>query len=963
MIRYSIYWFVTLLTIFSATAQVTKNSVLPEAKAEYVISLSGQWKFRFDPQNEGIEKEWYLIAPFDDTILLPGTTDEQGKGDPESPQIGRFTRIHAYRGAAWYQTEVEIPNYFKGKRLVFSMERTKVTKVWFDGKPVGENNSLITTQQFELTSSAIPGRHTVTVRVHNGKEENPPIGGNHQVNDGTQTNWNGILGQIQIEATDHIWLEQINVYPDIDLKQARVEINLGNCNQIPYSGKIILSAESWNSPETHTVQPVQVPVKSSDTTNKYEIVLPMGEEMQLWSEFNPSIYRLKVTLEGKKGKRRFADRKETDFGMRKFHTIGTNFAINGQRTFLRGKHDGAVFPHTGYPPMDVGEWIRILTIIKSYGINHIRCHTWCPPQAAFKACDILGMYLLPELPHWGGVGRRPEVVEGDVEQKTDVYDNTTEYLIKEGFRLFDEFGNHASFVMFEIGNELGGNRYEIANIIDRFREYDPRHLFTGGANCFLWEPKQMPGEDFWTTTLTGGSYGSGVYKNTRSKEVRSSYPSHKEGHINNILKGTDYDYSSGIEHVTVPVISHENGQFQVYPNYKEIEKYTGVTRACNFEIYRERLAKAGMLDLADDFFRASGALAVICYREDIESSIRTRGFGGFQVLDLQDFPGQGTALVGILDSYLDSKGLITSEKWREFCNDVVPLLRHDSFTWTTGQTFVTKAQIANYGNTDINKSIQWTMKDAEGKQIAGEILPQINIAQGGITDICTISVNLSSVQAPCKLEMTLSIPGTEYKNTYPLWVYPADLKPAPVSSVKVFTSLNEEAKTALEKGDKVLLLPTKEVLPTSIDGAFQTDFWCYSMFSKYDPPGTLGILCDPEHPALAHFPTEFHSNWQWWRLLKYGRPINISALPTDYRPIIQVIDNVTLNRKLGVLLEAKVGKGSLLICSMDLQRQQDYPEGRQMYHSLLKYMESKEFKPDKVFRIEDIQAIVTGKED
>ena len=391
----------------------------------------------------------------------------------------------------------------------------------------------------------------------------------------------------------------------------------------------------------------------------------------------------------------------------------------------------------------------------------------------------------------------------------------------------------------------------------------------------------------------------------------------------------------------------------MYPDYREIEKFTGVARAYNFETYRKRLKDAGMLDLADSFFRASGALAVICYREDIESAIRTRGFGGFQLLDLQDFPGQGTALVGILDAFLDSKGLVTPEKWREFCNDVVPLLRHNSFTWTTNQTFVTKAQVANYGPVNINKAAKWVMKDAEGKDIAKGVLPLVEIHQGEITDLGNITVDISSVQVPQKLEITLSIPGTEYKNSYPLWVNPA-------SSVRVFTSLNQEAKSALDNGDKVLLLPTKEVLPTSIDGAFQTDFWCYAMFNKYNPPGTLVILCDPKHPALAHFPTEFHSNWQWWRLLKYGRPIDLKTLPIDYRPIVHVIDNVTLNRKLGVLLEAKVGKGRLLICSMDLQNLQDYPEGRQMYYSLLKYMDSSDFNPEQVIDITHIESIVTG---
>lgn len=951
----------TILFLFIVTSLpvlAQRDILLYANQEEGVISLAGKWRFQLDPENVGMTEEWFKGIKPEETIELPGTTDEQCKGAPERKQDGRFTRIHAYRGAAWYQVDVDIPKGLVGKRLVFSMERTKVTQVWWDDKCVGRDNSLISTQYFELGDCVKPGRHILTVRVHNGQEENPPVGGNHQTSDGTQTNWNGILGKIQIKALDDVWIKDLKVYPEVDRKIAKVQVVLGNRLGGPLSGKLVLKMRSWNVEKPHVLKPVVVPVKNVGQDGMVEFDLQMSDSVQFWSEFTPALYRLSVEFKGKVRKRKFNDKKEVDFGMRKFHTIGTNFAINGKRIFLRGKHDGAVFPQKGYPPMNVEEWLRILKIIKSYGINHIRCHTWCPPAAAFEACDRLGIYMLPELPHWGGVGNKPKVMEGDVEQKTEVYDNTTEYLIKEGYRLLDEFGNHASFVMFEIGNELGGDRQEIASIIESFRKYDPRHLFAGGANTFLWAPQLSTADDYWTTTMTGGSYGSGIYKNTQGKEVRSSYPNHNVGHVNNILRGTDYDYSSGIKGINVPIISHENGQYQMYPNYKEFEKFTGVTRAYNFELYKARLEAAGMSDLADDYFKASGALAVICYREDIESAIRTSGFGGFQMLDLQDFPGQGTALVGILDSYLDSKGLITPEKWREFCNDVVPLLRYENHTWTTSQCFQAKVVVANYGANDIYQPVRWELTDIAGKQIATGELALFKILQGELTELGNISVNLEFVTAPQKLTVTLTIPGTEYRNSYSIWVYPDQDKPLLSNSVKVFSSLSEEAKDVLGKGGKVLILPAKEAIPTSIDGAFQTDFWCYAMFRKYNPPGTLGILCDPKHPSLNEFPTDFHADWQWWRLLKFGRPINLATLPRDYRPIIQVIDNVTLNRKLGILFEAKVGAGSLLVCSMDLQRQQEYPEGRQMLASLLKYMDSEAFCPEYILRMEDLETII-----
>lgn len=937
-------------------------AVLSQANAaeQTVISLAGQWKFQIDPKEVGVDEAWFKKTNFEDTIQLPGTTDEQKKGTEEPRQDGRFTRIHAYRGAAWYQVELDLPSYFKGKRLVFSMERTKLTQVWYDGKLIGSNNSLITTQYYELEQSAKPGKHILTVQVKNDTDKRVPIRNSHQNNDGTQTNWNGILGKIQLKVTDNVWMERVSVSPDIDKKIAKVQVVFGG-NLKAFTGNLTLNACSWNVEKPHRLAPVTIPVTHINANGKVEFDLEIGDGMQLWSEFNPVLYRLSVEMEGRSAGKRSTDKKEVDFGMRKFHTLGTNFAINGKRIFLRGKHDGAVFPHTGYPPMDVEEWMRILNIIKSYGINHVRCHSWCPPAAAFEACDRLGIYLLPELPHWGTIGNNPKEVEGDVELKSTFADNTVEYLVGEGYRLLDEFGNHASFVMMEIGNELNGNRQVVDEMVTAFRAYNPHRLYAGGANNFLTEPILSPVDDYWTTTMTGGTYGAGVYKDTQGKEVRASYPNHNEGHVNNLLVGTDYDFTAGIKDVSVPVVGHETGQYQVYPDYKEIERFTGVTRAYNLELFRERLSKAGMLDLADDFFKASGALAVLCYREEFESAIRTPNFGGFQVLDLQDFPGQGTALVGILNSHLESKGLITPEKWREFCNDVVPLLRHQSFTWTNNQTFTTKALVANYGAADINQPVQWIMKDAAGNSVARGVLPLQRIKQGEITELGEIVVELAVVKAPQKLEITLAISGTTYKNSYPVWIYPNQVNVSAPASVKVFTSLNLEAKEALANGGNVLILPEKEVLPTSIDGAFQTDFWCYAMFNRYNPPGTMGMLCNPEHPALSAFPTEFHSNWQWWRLLKQGRPIDLTTLPDDYRPLVQVIDNVTTNRKLGVLFEAKVGQGKLMVCSMNLQYLQEYPEARQMYHSLLKYMDSEQFNPQKALSTEQIETIIKAK--
>ncbi|MCB1128121.1 MAG: beta-galactosidase, partial [Verrucomicrobiae bacterium] len=509
--------------------------------------------------------------------------------------------------------------------------------------------------------------------------------------------------------------------------------------------------------------------------------------------------------------------------------------------------------------------------------------------------------------------------------------------------IFKAYGNHPSFAMFTLGNELG-RRPAMYQMVSRFKESDPRHLHAQGCNNLHWAPAFAEGDDFWVTAKTGptlpvrGSFFSGDYA---------------DGHIENHPPSTLTDYRASITGVPVPVIAHETGQYQVSPDFREIPDFTGVLKARNLEIFRDRLEEVGMLGLAQDFTRASGALAAICYREDIETALRTPGFGGFQLLDLQDFLGQGTALVGMLNVFMEPKGIIEPTAWRQFCSETVPLLRFGKYTWTTDETFVSEIEIAHYGAADIpDARVSWTVGASGSSVVASGALGPVTLKQGGLFPVGRIMFALSEVQAPDQLDVTVSVEGTPYRNRYPIWVYPTAVETTPPPGVLVTDHLGKETQQHLRGGGRVLLFPRQAVLTHCVKGAFQTDFWCWPMFARgaqqrgIEPaPGTLGFLCDPAHPALAEFPTEFHSNWQWWQLVKHSRPIILDASPADYRPIIHVIDNFARNHKLGLLFETRVGPGRLLVCASDLPGLQEHPESRQLMHSLLRYVDSTAFAP------------------
>ena len=626
--------------------------------------------------------------------------------------------------------------------------------------------------------------------------------------------------------------------------------------------------------------------------------------------------------------------------------------MNGKVTFLRGKHDACVFPLIAHTAMDVETWRHYFQVAKQYGINHYRFHSWCPPEACFEAADIEGIYLQPELPVWGNI---------DIDD-TELCD----YLLKEGRNLHRAYSNHASFVMFGLGNEMSGEE-GLAMLIQTFKKEDNRHIYASGSNNYLGFKGKQADEDYFTTCRVGREDDKQF--NTHARASFSFADAYDGGYLNHTYPNSEMDFSSANALCDVPIISHETGQFQVYPNYEEIKKYTGVLKPRNFEIFKKRLEEAGMIDQAHDFMMASGKWSALLYRADIEMNLRTPEWGGFQLLDLQDYPGQGSAYVGILDAFMESKGLIAPEEWRHFCSEVVPLFCTEKFCWTNDEALTGEVEIANYSESDLNsKQLSWTLTDSKQQVLDKGVLP-LQVKQGELAKVGTLKPAIASVRKAEKVTLALSIDGTPYRNDYSLWIYPAaDKEVAPSEDICVTDDLDAHLKY-LTEGGKVLWFPSKDKhKDQTVGGLFQTDYWNYRMFrticenlDRPVSPGTLGILTDPGHPALADFPTEFHTNWQWFPIIKQSYPMILDRLSDDYRPIVQVIDNVERNHKLGLLFEFKVGNGKLLVCMSDLKAVQDKPEARQFYRSILEYMESSAFAPSYSLSAKDLQDLFTAK--
>lgn len=936
---------VLILLVYGAVLfSCTKQNIREKNR----IPLEDQWNFRLDKMDAGINETWFT-KNLEDTISLPGSLQENGYGDdvtihtewtgqivdrswftddkyavyrePDNIKIPFWLQPKKhYVGAAWYQKKVTLPESWRGKKIFLFLERCHwKTQLWVDDHFIASCDSLAVPHKYDLTNYLNPGLHTLTLHVDNRLAVDVGVNA-HSVTDHTQTNWNGVIGQIHLQALDKVFIDTIKTVPDIKNNKVQVEITAVNNLDTTQKGTIKISAYSLTGSKKNKVKSLELESEFNSGINLISTQYNLGDKVFLWDEFFPSLYRLSVQIKGDS----FIDETFVSFGMREFETKGKHFIINGRPTFLRGTLECCIFPRTGYPAMNKDAWLRIFQICRDHGLNHMRFHSWCPPEAAFDAADQMGFYLQVECGAWTEVGSGKP------------FDN---WLYEESERIIKTYGNHPSFCLFSYGNEPSGENQEsfLTEFVRYWKNKDPRHVYTSAAGWPVIEDSDYhstyePRVQLW---------GAGL-----SSIINSQPPQ------------TRFDFRDVIENYDKPVISHEIGQWCVYPNFKEISKYDGFLMPRNFEIFQETLQKNHMGHLAEDFLQASGKLQTICYKADIESALRTPGMAGFQLLDLHDFPGQGTALVGIVDAFWDQKGYIEPLEFSQFCAATVPLARLDKRIYTTGQTFSAAIEVAHFGeHTLADVKPLWFIQDTTGQIHAEGSFSPLSIPIGNNIPLGRAQWSLNSAEAPSRYDLVVSI--NQSKNSWSFWVYPEVLGLGKETEVVVASSLEEEAVNHLNSGGTVLLtIPRRSLHPGKggrIGLGFSPIFW-NTAWTRKQKPHTLGILCDPNHPALKEFPTEFHSNWQWWEIIHRAKAVLMDDLPSSLDPIIRVIDDWFENRRLGLVFEAEIGTGKILVTSIDFAGDlSTFPSLRQLYYSLIKYVEGPSFQPKVSLSIEELQ--------
>lgn len=863
-------------------------------------------------QSLDLSGQWTVTLGDDATshaIMLPTTTDIAGLGTPDTlkpllqkPQLLRLTRRNSFVGRARYTRTIDIPVEMASKPLALTLERVLwKSTVTIDGKTLATTGeSLTTPHRFVIADGLAAGSHTVAIEVDNTKQYNISAGLAHAYTDDTQIRWNGILGDMTLGAIPETDMADIRITPDITGGKIGVRMIVDSSKR--KKAKETFDWEIGDAAGSVTVARGRFKATLNPGRDTLNFDCPIGDNVELWSEFNPALYRLTIRSRNAGGVR------SEKFGMREIASRDRHILVNGHPVFLRGTLECCVFPLTGNPPLDEAGWEKEFDAAAEWGLNHFRFHSWCPPEAAFAVADRKGFYLQVELPLWDEVGD----------------DDMKGFLSREYRRIVSEYGNHPSFCMLTIGNELGDDFEWMNSLVEQMKREDSRHLYAATSFSFSsghgGHPE--PYDDFMVTQWTdkGWVRGQGVFN--------AEPPSFAK------------DYGASMAGIGVPLVSHEIGQYSVYPDLREIPEYSGTLAPHNFEAVRDDLLRKGRLDRAAEYLDASGRLAAILYKEDIERAMKTPGFSGYQLLGLQDFPGQGTALVGLLNAFWESKGVAEASWFRQFCAPVVPLARFDKAVYRAGETFDADIDISNYSMAPLDREVRWSLRSAgriiDSGAVMADSLPE------GLWRAGRISVPLASVTSPERLTLTIEAAKGQYSNQWNIWVYPDTDVTREAGSVVATTDI-DEALAALEGGRRVLLTPPHDSI-RGMESRFVPVFWSPVHFPNQ--AGGMGLLCDPAHPALAGFPTAGHTDWQWWHLVKNARVVNLDSI--DVTPIVEVVDNFTNNRRLALMFEARCGNGSLVFSAMELLNPEiDDPSTRCMLASVLDYMNSDSFRPAK----------------
>lgn len=900
---------------------------------EKIIHLQGDWRVELDPQDAGTDERWFDRRLTHSGFRLPGSCAEHHLGErhilppgltKEAVQCLRAE--YSYQGAVWYQTDICLGDIAVNHNIILFLERVMgETQLWIDGFAIGKQDSLSTPHQFDITRYVNEGQtHQLTLRIDNRDIHH--IGDWPSARtDQTQTIWNGIIGKIELRIRDINNLNDLLISTDSRSRQVTLNITKPAFITDGQSHVMTIIISELNGQH---VQQETLSLQLNKGLQAITTSFILNDCVALWDEFTPQLYQLTVEITHQDNPTRIAGITKIT-GFRQISTCDGLLKINSIQRFLRGNIDCCVYPLTGYPPTTEAEWSHIFQQLKRYGLNHVRFHSWCPPEAAFICADREGIYLQIEGPVW---------MDNWMDFPVGKYPEHYCWLPEEAERIIRAWSIHPSFCIFSNGNELNGDFQLLREIIQRLKSIQPQILYTLTSN---WDRPTAEEDDLF---IAQSSAGTGV---------RGQY------FLDSLVETTTLNFSTGIQAQTLPVISHEVGQYVVYPNVAEIPRYTGSLTPVNLQRIRDDLVQKKLLAHLGDFIHASGKLALYLYKMEIEAALRTRNMGGIQLLSLHDFPGQSTATVGILDAFYASKNIVTAKAFRHFCCETVPLVMMPTLFYTCDDDFTAELQIAHYGPSPLQHvTLQIQIINENQQAIFTQDFAIEEVPVGLLATALSLQATpFRALRGRQSLQVKAELLNTPYQNHWDIWVYgQVESYPLP-SSITLCREWSPAIEERLQHGENILLLPTPTQVKQLASSTWFPVFWSPVHFASKDP---CGMIINNQHPLFSrYFPCANHATLEWKALLENSFAMNIDSLE-HCPPLTLLTPNFFHNHKCTHLFECRVGKGRIMVCTLNLEANSDTGISEPFKNALYRYLASADFIPEASLTIPEIRDLFTS---
>ncbi len=712
--------------------------------------------------------------------------------------------------------------------------------------------------------------------------------------------WGGICGSVWIEQTKRAWIENVFVRPRVGMGVAEVTVETGSRT---------LYGSPERPPDFHIEADVLDETDKVVGSNRAAMVpglepsyMAVGiDNPKLWSPKSPHLYQVNVRL--------YFEDTELDsiterFGMREIAADGSRFMLNGKPIFLRGFGDDCVFPNTIAPPADKEVYKARFKIAKEYGFNYVRCHSWIPPKEYLDAADEAGIMVQPELP----IAYAPFYDAGTPELE-QFYKDTWVGVIKAN-------RNHPSIVTWSMSNEMWGGFDLAQSLYMSAIQIDPTRLIVDSDGVL---PPKKP------TSACGPTLD--FYSVQFDEAAKMGFEDHK--------------YDLGKWKPEKPVVIHEMGNFGTFPNLGEEKLFSGGIRPYWLTDARLLAEKKGVAAQLTKWKTSSDRLQAVALKTNIEAARLARRHQRLRSM----------AAAGLLDRLQRRAGHVLQAERHHARPSSGSSTRPRCCSWTAsrrsyrlGETAAVKLLVSRYEDApSTDAKLSWKLVDS-GKAVRQGQKSGLKITADGLQPLMSVALKMPASGAARKLTLSAQITDSNgtVSNSWDLWIFPAAR--AKVSSsvciagceevahlypkarsigvnatpdrcgLLIASKLTQAGVDYLSAGGKVLLLGGGELLP-AVPSTYKPYWW----LGNADGDSNAGTVLNNSHPALARMPKADWCNLEWYHLLTGSKAVLLDGFPGHIEPIIRCIDLPSTQRNKAYLFEARVGKGKLLVASMDFR--------------------------------------------